>query len=322
MGIKVTVVVTCYRRWIYLPLAIKSIRAQSRQPDEVIVVKSPEVKLPEGSIKVIDDDSPHLGRKITEAVEEAMGDVIMFLDDDDEFTANKVFIVSKLFDNISELTYVHNSISCITSSGMEVRKVRHYFKIPPYVKPCTQVNQQVMFNLSNDGEFSRWLWAGAAFNASSISIRREALMNVKHYVNQISVVSDAILYYSAALNGGLALLIPERLTRYRVHEGNVSRGQLATFNNYVESMRMLLNRVIHDYAVVCEMVKGSRFEKYACMEKGMYAAVARIFNGHGELSLRNLNTRMLKYYLVALLPHQLRSIIVRRWYEASLNPFT
>ena len=322
MRIKVTVVVTCYRRWIYLPLAIKSIRAQSRQPDEVIIVKSPEVRLPEGSIKAIDDDSPHVGRKIIKAVEEATGDVVMFLDDDDEFTMNKVSIVSKFFENINELTYIHNSISCITSSGVEVQKVRHFFKIPPYVKPCTQVNQQVMFNLSNDGEFSRWLWAGAAFNASSISIRREALMSVKHYVNQISVVSDAILYYSAALNGGLALLIPEKLTRYRVHEGNVSRGQLTTFNDYVESMVTLLNRVIHDYAVICEMTKGSRFEKYACVERSMYTAAARIFNGQGELSLSNLNAYMLKYYLMALLPRRLKNMIVRRWYEASLNPFT
>ncbi|WP_291767299.1 glycosyltransferase family A protein [Caldivirga sp. UBA161] len=322
MSIKVTIVVTCYRRQAYLPLAIKSIKAQSRQPDEIIVVKSPEVRLLEGSVKVIDDDSPHIGKKIIEAAEEATGDIIMFLDDDDEFEKNKVNVVSMFFENISELTYVHNSTSCITNSGMEVRKVRYHFRIPPYVKPCSQINQQVIFNLSDDYEFNRWLWAGAAFNASSISIRREVLMKVKHYVSQISVISDSVLYYSAALNGGLALLIPDKLTKYRVHEGNVSRGRLSSFNDYVESMRILINRVIHDYAIICEMTKGSKFERYACVESIMYNAIARIFNGQGELSLRYLNSHTFKYYLMALLPGWLKNIIARRWYEASLNPFT
>ncbi len=322
MRVKVTVVVMCYRRWIYLPSAIKSIKAQSRQPDEIIVVKSPEIRLPEDSIKVIDDDSPHVGKKIIEAVEDATGDIIVFLDDDDEFTNDKVAIVSRSFEGTGELTYVHNSISCITSDGIEVQNVRYYFKIPPYIRPCIQVNRRRVFDLSNHYEFGKWLWAGAAFNASSMSIKREALMRIKYYVNQISVVSDSIIYYGAALNGGLALLLPEKLTKYRIHSNNVSRGQLTSFNDYIESMKTLLNKVIHDYSIICEMTKGSRFEKYACMEKGIYTAAARIFNGQGELRLRYLNSHSFKYYLIALLPRWLRNIIVRRWYELSLNPFT
>ncbi|MGC9135616.1 glycosyltransferase family 2 protein [Caldivirga sp.] len=320
MGIKVTIVVTCYRRWAYLPLAIKSIRVQSRPPDEIIIVKSPEIRLLEGSLKVIDDDSPHVGKKIIEAAEEAMGDVIMFLDDDDEFTNSKVAMVGEFFENISELTYVHNSISCITSSGVEVHKVKNYFKVPPYVKPCAKVNRRVMFNLSNEKAFSRWLWAGAAFNASSISIRREALMKVKHYVKQVSVVSDSILYYSAALYGGSALLIPDRLTKYRIHGGNISKGQSTSFSDYIESMRTLLSRVIHDYNIICEMTKGSSFEKHACTERSMYIAAARVFNGN-ELSLGYLNMNTLQYYLMALLPKRFKNVIARRWYEATLNPF-
>ncbi|MGC8615393.1 MAG: glycosyltransferase family 2 protein, partial [Thermoprotei archaeon] len=87
----ISIIVTAYNRKKYLLSAVKSVLDQTLPRDhyEVIVIKNfrddfIDSKLKEWGVTNLYSESVGLGAKIYEALQVARGDVISFLDDDDE----------------------------------------------------------------------------------------------------------------------------------------------------------------------------------------------------------------------------------------------
>ena len=99
------------------------------------------------------------GRKVHEALEVAKGDVVSFLEDDDEFLPEKLERVYAAFR--IGIDYYHNGRVVVNEAGKVLRKKGHSALIKgdkEKVKYALQVTSQSMFH-----------------NSSSISVRKSVL---------------------------------------------------------------------------------------------------------------------------------------------------
>ena len=135
---KVTVVMVTYRRAWALPRSLASIASQTRKPEDVVIVLKPSG---DGSEEVIRSFSTQLPIKLVVhergnftdavqmAIDNAKGDVILFLDDDDAVAEERwVEKYENLFDylpnvgGISGVTY-----KAYIESGMVVKTYEPFY---------------------------------------------------------------------------------------------------------------------------------------------------------------------------------------------------
>ena len=94
---KVTAAITTYNRAAFLPGALESVFAQTRQPDEVLVVDdgstddTQEVLSAYGDrVRVVRQENAGRSGARNRAVEEARGELLSFLDSDDRWLPDKL----------------------------------------------------------------------------------------------------------------------------------------------------------------------------------------------------------------------------------------
>jgi glycosyltransferase involved in cell wall biosynthesis len=100
----ISVIVTAYNRKEFLYQAVSSALRQTlpREFYEVIVVKNFEEReidrrLEESGVRSILSEAPEQGEHLAAALEEAKGEVLSFLDDDDVFSTGKLEAVRSAF---------------------------------------------------------------------------------------------------------------------------------------------------------------------------------------------------------------------------------
>ncbi|SMD30810.1 glycosyltransferase family 2 protein [Picrophilus oshimae] len=102
-----SILITVYDRREYVERAIKSVKNQILNDLEIIVISNIDLKL-DDDIIYIRSHEKSLSGKIIEGISMASGDVICFLEDDDEFKPEKLVKISKYFD--MGYDYVHNAL--------------------------------------------------------------------------------------------------------------------------------------------------------------------------------------------------------------------
>lgn len=116
----VSVVITAYKRYNFLPYAIESVLKQTEKPKEIIVVADEPEKVPyKDKVYVVESKNEKYGSMILEGVKACSGDLISFLEDDDLFHPEKIERVKKFFEN-KEIVAVHNSPEFIDLEGKVV----------------------------------------------------------------------------------------------------------------------------------------------------------------------------------------------------------
>ncbi|MGC9107703.1 MAG: glycosyltransferase family 2 protein [Infirmifilum sp.] len=122
MDVRISVIVTAYNRKRYLLGAVKSALNQTLPRDhyEVIVIKNfrddlIDSKLNEWGVTNLYSESVGLGAMIYEALQVAKGDVISFLDDDDEFLPGKLERVAQEFSD--PIGFFYNKQEFINEDG-------------------------------------------------------------------------------------------------------------------------------------------------------------------------------------------------------------
>lgn len=183
---KISVVITAYNRQKFLGEALKSVVNQTMLPSEVILVTNFEYDLEKFRVLNIKHIicSGTVGEFLYRAVKDAIGNIIVFLDDDDIFLPDKVQTTSKFFKD-HRVVYLHNNCSFIDDSGIPVKTFR--------IKSID-------------------------FNLSSISIRKQIIeLNV---LRRVYANTDVIMHLFALKYGGRALNIRNKLTEYRIHPDN------------------------------------------------------------------------------------------------------
>ncbi|MGC8632106.1 MAG: glycosyltransferase, partial [Thermoprotei archaeon] len=147
-------------------------------------------------------ESVGFGAMVYEALQVARGDVISFLDDDDEFLPGKLKAVYEAFQRGAD--YYHNGRLVINESGTKLRE---------------EGESALISGEEAKRSWARWLLFHAAFhNSSSVSVRRRLLGKE---LKKIDLTPDAYCFVASLLKGDVIVDDPRPLTLFRVHGDHV-----------------------------------------------------------------------------------------------------
>ncbi len=221
MVARLAVVVTAYARAGFVDRAIRSVldcRIPSTELQTYLVTNVPVLSLHADASQVrILRPSPEqttLGSWIAAAVRQVDAEIVTFLDDDDEYTPDRLTMLRNVFGDSPHCGYYHNAILAPEASGGSARSHGSSGEQPPPL-------------LLNQGRRTRssievaWK-AGAAFNHSCIAVRRGFLEPLLPELEHLSGGYSAFLFYAALASNWDLLLDPRPFTRYHIHAANES----------------------------------------------------------------------------------------------------
>jgi glycosyltransferase involved in cell wall biosynthesis len=239
----VSVVVGAYTRSDYLLAAVESVLAQTldKREIEVVVTKgfensSIDQNLAERQIPTIYDREPRIGRWLLNAVERTRAPLVAILNDDDLFEPGRLAHVVSVFRERPWLGYYRNRVNPIDAEGKPV---------PP--EEWTRLFRDSEFDRTGplevrpgekDAQVSALRRTFAAFNASSIVVRRELLTGALAERFAQTHQDDEALFLTAILSPYGLYLDDQRLTCFRDHLGNVTR-EIDNLLQIVASMRRI-----------------------------------------------------------------------------------
>ena len=217
----IAVIVTAYGRRQFLGEALESLRNQTlpRQRIELCIVTDFPNE-PDGStegyrrVTRLRPSETSEGVWIARALEATRAPVLAFLDDDDRFVPRKLATVVDRFGREPALGYLRNGLTFFGpgSTGVSLAESRFAGGRAEWVSGSQKT----------DAAVARLWQEGAAFNASSVSIRREALDRATAHLARIRSGYGAFVFFAALASPYGLRVDPEALTEYRCHAGNES----------------------------------------------------------------------------------------------------
>ena len=218
MGPLISVVITAHNRKKYLINAVKSVLNQdsNRNDYEIIVVKNFKDEAidafleKEGIISIYTDEQS-FGAKLAIGIDNSKGEVISFLDDDDEFSSNKISVLIEVFKN-ERITYHHSSIESIDESG-NVHTNGLSKNIPKTVvkEEFKPIDLKLVMKYKLD-----WYM-------SAISCRASLLKDNPSFIRKTNASLDKLTFLLAIETGGSLYFDSRFLTKYRIHESLTNR---------------------------------------------------------------------------------------------------
>jgi len=171
-----------------------------------------------GVISIVEGDKT-IGEYLSIAVEKCMGDVLVFLDDDDQFSTDKLEQVYSRFDRDQEVGYFHNDVSYIDEHGLHMTVHGFRKRWTNYVQKIGGFTVEEPLNIDDANKLVR---TGAYFNLSSIAIRKKIALERIDYLRRIEMSPDPFMFFSSLLSRCKCRIDPRKLTSRRVHEMNLS----------------------------------------------------------------------------------------------------
>lgn len=223
--LKVTVLLTAYNRVPFVPLALESACRQDLDPSryEILVlsnrsehravVEDARIRHPNARIRFEQMGESSIGEMLTFGFRSAHGKVVSLLNDDDEWSSEKLSNVVRAFEAHPRLVYFRNGLSVFRGGGSRPQSVSAVEG-----RSAAAVPRQRLLDGSNSGELARALrWTSIDFNDSSISVSREVVLRFSQEMRTLRTNEDTFLFYLAAISSGELLVTSVPLTKYRVH---------------------------------------------------------------------------------------------------------
>lgn len=255
----ITVIIQAYKRKKFVENAIMSVLNQTldKQKYEILVIKAfgdkkIDALIKKYKIKSVYNQSKNEGVRLVSALNRIRGQIIAFLDDDDEFEPNKLESVYKYFKENSDLIFYHNSYSIINEKGIIVKNNVCNFS-------SNSSNLLIKDARNNLNEIiQRW---HIQENASSMVVKRELIQKNANELKKIGVSLDAFLLLVVLLDNGKILADKKALTRYRIHGlGQVTYGKLDTFNEFCLSEAELTKKAYKEAKILYNIANNTPFE--------------------------------------------------------------
>jgi len=243
----ISVIVTAYNRKHYLLNAVNSAINQMLPKEfyEIIVAKNfyddfIDAKLKETGIRTIYSDQRKSGAMVADAVGEAQGDVISFLDDDDEFVPMKLESVFRAFQMGAD--YHYNNQKTMNELG-QVAEGR--------IRPS-------FFTGDKQRYLNFLIKRRLAFNSSSISIRKKIVEKEIEALKRINISVDTFYLVCYLLHGDKLFYDGRPLTVYRVRskqKNHISQGLSASADEIRKA-----ELYARDYSLMIDMTRGTPYE--------------------------------------------------------------
>lgn len=260
MPFRISVVVLAYDRKEFLARALASVEGQTFAPSqtEVIVVKNFEAPDSDRiilghewtSIRV---DRPEVGPKLAAALEESRGDVIAFLDDDDEWEPSKLAALTEAFGGSPTLGYFGHGQTLIGPDGRPPPET--YRPTPEFLRQRTLERRVV---LSSEGRSRSELESfvrRSPGNNSSIALRRSVLLRTGDHLRRVPYSIDTFLLYAGIVSGLDCAIDPTPWTRLRIHSVNMSQTRTRGFRDYLSSYDRMMTKFVDGHRAVLELVE-------------------------------------------------------------------
>lgn len=246
---QISVIITAYNRRDFLLKAVNSVANQTLDKNlyEVIVVKNFEDKSIDETLnklgyKNVVYDTPRWGEMVAIGIEESSGDILAFLDDDDEFKPSKLTKVHKVFNKYKDVYYFHDTREYIYNDevvdmGTNNPDIRNIIRA---LEEITPHNEVIIDPFNKDIKSFLIKYHGIVATTSLMAVRRECMNDKLDLLKRIEIsVENFIPAFSAEC--GKIYHTGERLTRYRIHNKNSSIGfthedQIRVLKNYMRSI--------------------------------------------------------------------------------------
>jgi glycosyltransferase involved in cell wall biosynthesis len=217
--LSVTAAITTYNRARFLPGALESVFAQTRPPDEVIVVddgstdETPRVLGEyEGRIRVVHQENAGRSAARNTAVREASSRFLSFLDSDDRWLPAKLERQLPVLEADDGVGLVHGHVDLIDGADEPL--------------PTETERHHELFSAAHREPVT---YAGYAFDcrcfSSALTARVEALRDVGLY-DPALLLDDYDLYLRMALSWRIVFLEGPSVALYRHHPGQMTTYEL------------------------------------------------------------------------------------------------
>ena len=319
----ISVIIPVYNRTQYVGEAIDSVLKQTLDRDKFEIVVVTNVDLPErDGVKIIKSNEKWLGPKIVQGIEEARGEVISLLEDDDLFLPNKLEVMYKIFKEKEKIGLFKNLIKWINANGRE-------WLDPLPQEPIEVTHKDLRLDMLGD-LISKY---GVGFNNSSMSFRKEHIYKYLNYLNEIKLIVDKFIGFIFLFTSQVVIW-NQPLSIYRVLSDSATY-KLGNLDHYLEHKRNFQKIVYEDYVTTYKALKNTGFEEF--LEKYIYfqkIIVKLLSKNKGEMKvtlkeafkavpLHNPKAprwRILSAYLASFLPYSLKKkLIFEYFYKQELK---
>ncbi|AGJ62264.1 glycosyltransferase family 2 protein [Saccharolobus islandicus] len=255
----ISVIISAYNRKEFLKNAIRSVYSQllDKRLYEVVIVKNFEDKDIDGYIaklgyKNIVYDTPSYGEQISVGIEESKGEILAFLEDDDEFKQEKLSKIYNVFSTQKEVSYFHDTREYIYNDKIvdintKDPKINWIIRFLEEITP----HEDVLIN-PFDKRMENFLikYYGTVATVSLMAVRRSCIEDKLALLKQINIgVEDFIPAFAAEY--GKLFHTADRLTRYRIHNKNSSialneKDTLRTlfyFMRFINDGKIIINNI-------------------------------------------------------------------------------
>jgi hypothetical protein len=256
-----TVLLLTWRRTKYLQQAIESVLHQTLERTQYEIILSKGVADPaleeycrSHGVNVLFEESWDFGRRIHLALEHCRGEVIVPLEDDDEFEPNKLAILSEEFHRHPDLVYFHNGFQLIGEDSQpraDVKfrsRARRLLATSGSVYSATGPPTERLVALEN---------LDPSWNSSALAFRKRLLDGRGgEILGRLAFLASRWIYLCALMSRKGVLIDQRPLTRYRIHPANSSgvggrrSPQGGEVRELVERVRSISDRQLADFELL------------------------------------------------------------------------
>lgn len=247
----ISVLIPVHDRKKYLPFALESIIRQTliREKFEVIVVKNfidSEIEqiIESKGYRFINTSKDPVGAKFSLGISECKGEIVVFMDDDDEFSQEKLEKVLKVFNEHPDALFLHNSHDMIDE---EENIIETSLRAIP--------ESDIVFDISSLTARNFWkLYRyGPDFNSSSICLKKSLAIKHLDLLSRINSAADLFNFISCLSEKGEVIVLKDKLTHYRVHESMTHSGNEGTILVEGSPLNSYFRRHVSDNSVMLEI---------------------------------------------------------------------